>query len=108
MVINRNLPFLAAGDGTLVCSAGKVVVIIWADLFHRISLLIFIYSILMVADFYPGCKKRIFYFVWAAENTAFTKNVGCDMMIEMGREAAVWAGVNSNIKETDDENTDQF
>ena len=62
MVINRNLPFLAAGDGTLVCSAGKVVVIIWADLFHRISLLIF-YSILMVTDFYPGCKKRIFYFV---------------------------------------------
>ena len=30
------------------------------------------------------------------------------MMIEMGREAAVWAGVNSDIKETDDENTDQF
>ena len=30
------------------------------------------------------------------------------MMIEMGRGAAVWAGVNSNIKETDAENTDQF
>ena len=30
------------------------------------------------------------------------------MMIEMGREAAVWVGANSNIKETDDENTDQF
>lgn len=62
----------------------------------------------MVADFYPGCKKRILRFALVAENTAFTKKTGCDMMIEMGREAAVWAGVNSNIKETDDENTDQF